>query len=412
MKAVDLREDIVAAIEGARADLLRISREIHAHPELNYQEHFAAGLLSEQLAKWGFAVERAPGGVETAFVARRSGCSSRPAVAFLAEYDALPGIGHGCGHNLIATAAVAAGIGLSAVIDSLEGSVLVIGCPAEEGGGGKIRLIEAGVFAGLDATLMVHPGSHQTIVPVEPGSGKNLAMYGLRFAFHGKAAHAAAAPAEGINALNAVLHTFAGVDSLRQHLRDDTRIHGIITDGGQAPNVVPEFAACVMMMRSPDRTYLSEVIEKVKDVARGAALMTGARLEFSEAYPFYYEMRPNHALAARFAANLVACGVEVAPPGTTRSAGSTDYGNVSHLVPSCEVHYAISEQPIAGHSREKAIAALSTVAEEATLAVAKGMALTGLDVLLDAEFRTALWDEHTRETKGEGSQSSSVRRFG
>jgi amidohydrolase len=279
---------------------------------------------------------------------------------------------------------VAAGTGVGSIIPEIPGTVLVIGTPAEEGGGGKIRMLEGAAFEGLDATLMVHPGSNLTIAPVEIGSGQNLAMYGLKFEFHGRAAHAAAAPAEGINALNAVLHTFSGIDSLRQHLRDDTRIHGIIIDGGLAPNVVPEFAACVHMVRSRDRDYLIDVIEKVKDVARGAALMTGARVEISEAYPFYHEMRPNRTLAAAFASNLVEVGVEVAPSGTTRSAGSTDYGNVSHVVPSCEVHYAISPTPVPGHSREKCEASISEFAEAATIQVAKAMALTGFDLLSDA----------------------------
>jgi amidohydrolase len=395
----DLRRRVTDAIDAEREALLRISREIHAHPELNYQEQFAARLLCEALAGWGFDVERSAGGVDTAFVARKRGGDGGPAIAFLAEYDALPGIGHGCGHNLIATAAVAAGLGAASALDRVAGSVSVIGTPAEEGGGGKIRLLDAGVFDGFDATLMAHPGSDTTHVPVEPGSGQNLAMYGLRFEFHGRAAHAAAAPAEGINALNAVLHTFAGVDSLRQHLREDTRIHGIITDGGQAPNVVPEFASCVMMVRSRDRAYLSGIIDKVKDVARGAALMTGGRLETSEAYPFYFEMRPNRTLAASFAAHLVELGVELAPAGATRSAGSTDYGNVSHVVPSCEVHYAISEQPVAGHSREKAVAAISELAEEATLTVAKAMALTGLDLLTGPESLARVKAEFASEAQ-------------
>lgn len=391
----DQQRAILDAIDAARDDLLSIAREIHAHPELNYEEYFAAQILTEALDRYGFAVERGAGGVATAFVGRKQGRASRPSIAFIAEYDALPGLGHGCGHNLIATAALAAGIGLSAVIAELEGAVLVIGTPAEEGGGGKIRLIEAGIFNGLDATLMVHPGSHVTLVPVEPGTGMNLAMYGLRFEFYGKAAHAAASSAEGINALNAVIHTFTGIDALRQHLREDARVHGIITHGGQAPNVVPEYAACVIMMRSRDREYLWEVIERVKKVAEGAALMTGARLVTSEAYPFYEEMRPNRTLAKAFAANLRAVGVDLAPPDTPRGAASTDYGNVSQIVPSCEVLYAISETPIPGHSWEKVAASISPFAEEATLQVAKGMALTGYDLLTDRDLLTRVKKEHT-----------------
>lgn len=394
MLRTDQRQTILEAIDAARDDLLHISREIHAHPELNYQEHFAAQVLTEALERYGFSVERGAGGVATAFVARKRGRADRPNVAFIAEYDALPGLGHGCGHNLIAISALAAGIGVGAVIAEVDGTVLVIGTPAEEGGGGKIKLIEAGVFNEVDATLMVHPGSNLTFVPVERGSGISLAMYGLRFEFHGKAAHAALSPDAGINALNAVIHTFTGIDALRQHLRDGTRIHGIITQGGQAVNVVPEYAACELMMRSRDREYLRTVIEQVTNIAQGAAQMTGARLEVSEAYPFYEDTRPNRTLAKAFAENLQAVGVELAPPGTPRGAASTDYGNVSHVVPSCGISYAVSETPIPGHSREMLAAASSSFGEESTLKVAKGMALTGYQVLADPDLLTRAKAEH------------------
>ena len=250
------------AIDAARDELYEIALDIHAHPELNYEEFYAADLLAGALEGHGFEVERGIGGVETAFRGTlRGGGGDGPTVAVLAEYDALPEIGHGCGHNLIAMAALGAGLGLQANIDSLPGRVVVVGTPAEEGGGGKIRLLEAGVFDEVDVALSSHPFSNRTVIPTETPLGESwsLAMVGYRYIYHGKAAHAAAAPEAGINALNAVIHLFTGIDAMRQHLREDCRIHGVITDGGMAPNVVPEFAAANFMLRCRDRDYLREV---------------------------------------------------------------------------------------------------------------------------------------------------------
>ena len=241
----DLADRSNSIIETSRQELFNLSLDVHAHPELNYQEHYSSNALAGFLEKHKFEVERGIGGVETAFRATIPGGSGEgPTIAVLAEYDALPEIGHGCGHNLIAMAAMGAAIGLQANAAELPGSVVVIGTPAEEGGGGKIRLLEAGVFDGVDATLSSHPFSNRTVIPaVSPkGESWSLAMVGYRYMYHGRAAHAAAAPEAGINALNAVIHLFTGIDALRQHLRDDVRIHGVITDGGMAPNVVPEFA--------------------------------------------------------------------------------------------------------------------------------------------------------------------------
>ena len=298
------------AIDSAREELVGIALDIHAHPELNYQEYYAANLLAGTLEQHDFAVERGVGGVETAFRATlQGGAGHGPTVAILAEYDALPEIGHGCGHNLIAMAAIGAGLGVQANLESLPGRVFVIGTPAEEGGGGKIRLLEAGVFDEVDVCLSSHPSSNRTIIPEDIAMDESwsLAMVGYRYIYHGKAAHAAAAPEEGINALNAVIHLFNGIDALRQHLRDDVRIHGIITDGGMAPNVVPEFAAANFMLRCRDRNYLSEVVvEKVQQVAEGAASMSGARLEVEPYYPFYENVLPNGVLAEAFRANAAA----------------------------------------------------------------------------------------------------------
>ena len=390
-----LSETTSQAIEGARSELVEVSLDIHAHPELNYEEQHAAALLSRTLEKHGFQVERGVGGVETAFTATLpGGGGDGPTVAIIAEYDALPDIGHGCGHNLIAMAAIGAGLGLQANLDKLPGKIMVIGTPAEEGGGGKIRMLDGGVFKGVDAVLSSHPSSNRTVIPTDIPLGESwsLAMVGYRYIFHGKAAHAAAVPHEGINALNGVIHLFSGIDSLRQHLREDTRIHGVITDGGRAPNVVPEYAAANFMLRCRDRDYLSDVIVgQVLAAAEGAAAMTGCRLEVQDYYPFYENVRPNAVIADLLLNNAGMSGLKLDEPfpGRQGSAASTDFGNVSQALPSYELRYAVSEQPVASHSREMTETATTGFALDAAINVAKTMTLTACDLLLDHSLLAA-----------------------
>ena len=384
-----LTETATKAIDAAREELFGIALDIHAHPELNYQEFHAAKLLSDTLEAHDFAVERGIGGVETAFRATlEGGAGDGPTVAVLAEYDALPEIGHGCGHNLIAMAGLGAGLGVQANMKNLPGRLVVIGTPAEEGGGGKIKLLEAGVFDGVDICLSSHPSSNRTIIPqdIPMDESWSLAMVGFRYIYHGKAAHAAAAPEEGINALNSLIHLFTGIDALRQHLREDTRIHGIITDGGLAPNVVPEFAAANFMLRCRDRNYLSDVIVgKVLKIAKGAALITGATLEVEPYYPFYENVLPNAVLAENFRANAEAVGMRIdAPTGGRRGSGaSTDFGNVSQVLPSLELRYAVSETPVPSHSRQMTETAITETALSSALNVAKVLSLTASDFLRD-----------------------------
>jgi amidohydrolase len=384
-----LTETATKAIDAAREELFGIALDIHAHPELNYQEFYAAKLLSDTLEAHDFAVERGIGGVETAFRATlEGGAGDGPTVAVLAEYDALPEIGHGCGHNLIAMAGLGAGLGVQANMKNLPGRLVIIGTPAEEGGGGKIKLLDAGVFDGVDICLSSHPSSNRTIIPqdIPMDESWSLAMVGFRYIYHGKAAHAAAAPEEGINALNSLIHLFTGIDALRQHLREDTRIHGIITDGGLAPNVVPEFAAANFMLRCRDRNYLSDVIVgKVLKIAEGAALITGATLEVEPYYPFYENVLPNAVLAENFRANAEAVGMRIdAPTGGRRGSGaSTDFGNVSQVLPSLELRYAVSETPVPSHSRQMTETAITETALSSALNVAKVLSLTAGDFLRD-----------------------------
>ena len=386
----DLASNSNSTIESSKQALFDLSRDVHAHPELNYQEYYSSQALAGFLETNSLQVERGIGGVETAFSATiEGGAGEGPTVAVLAEYDALPEIGHGCGHNLIAMAAMGAALGLQANAHELPGRIMVIGTPAEEGGGGKIRLLEAGVFDGVDVTLSSHPFSNRTLVPAAAAKGESwsLAMVGYRYMYHGKAAHAAAAPEAGINALNAVIHLFTGIDALRQHLRDDVRIHGVITDGGLAPNVVPEFAAANFMLRSRDGRYLSDVVvDKVAQVAEGAAAMTGARLEIQEFYPFYENVQPNIALAQAVGANAQALGFKLDEPvaGRPGSGASTDFGNVSQVMPAFELRYAVSKEPVASHTREMCETAVTDLALSNALLVAKTLSLTASDLLRDA----------------------------
>ena len=389
---------VVNGIEEARDQLTNISLDIHAHPELNYEEYHASALLADTLESSGFQVERGVGGVETAFRGTlQGGGGDGPTVALLLEYDALPGIGHGCGHNLIAISNLGAGLGIKAAMRNLPGRIVLLGTPAEEGGGGKIRMLDAGVFDGVDIALSSHPNSNMTTIQTDIPEEEtwSLAMVGYRYAFHGKAAHAARVPHEGINALNAVIHLFTGIDSLRQHLREDVRIHGVITDGGVAANVVPEFAAANFMLRSVDRNYLNVVVEGVRQVAEGAAQMTGARLEVEPAHPMYFNVRPSAAISqcALGHAEMAGLRIDDAPRGTGKGGASTDFGNVSQVIPSYYTRFAVSDQPVAGHSIALTEAAKTDLANNNAIGVAKLLALTACDLLTKPELVQAAREE-------------------
>jgi amidohydrolase len=296
-------------------------------------------------------------------------------VAILAEYDALPGLGHACGHNLIGAAAVGAGLAMQSALSELAGTVQVIGTPGEEGGGGKAIMVDGGVFDGVDAAMMVHPSSKNLT------RRSSLTSYKIQIEFFGKPAHAAAKPDEGINALEAMILTYNGINALRQHLRDDARIHGIITHGGDAPNIVPEYTAARFYVRAADSPYTVEVIEKIRGCAEGAALATGARLEFSEYAPHYDDRLPNHKLYDLAEANMAALDLELAAPDERM--GSSDMGNVSQVVPSMHPYVAIGPEEMGGHTAEFCAAAGSPAGHEGMIKAAKLMAMTAVDLLAE-----------------------------
>jgi amidohydrolase len=370
-----LKERVITEVDAWQAELVRIADTIHRNPEIAFEEFESAALLCQTLEENGFRVEQGVAGLETAFVATLSGQDGGPTVAFLAEYDALPGLGHACGHNLIGTSAVGAGLAMKAVLPEVTGTVQVIGTPGEEGGGGKAILVEGDVFEGVDAAMMVHPSSHNMT------RRRSLTSYKVRIEFFGKAAHAAAKPDEGINALEAMILTYNGINALRQHLRDDARIHGVITHGGEAPNIVPDYTAAKFYVRAADTPYCTEVLEKLQACAEGAARATGARLEINEYAPRYDAMMPNPKLADLMEANMAALGIEVREPEADERMGSSDMGNVSQVVPGLHPYIAIGPEEMGGHTIEFQEAAASPAGHEGMIKAAKVLAMTAVDLL-------------------------------
>ncbi len=370
------KQALIQEVDRLSPELLQISRFLHAHPELAFEEYRAAELLTRTMEEYGFSVERGVAGLTTAFTATY-GSAEGPAVAYLAEYDALPGIGHACGHNLIASGSVGAALALKSLLSQVPGRVLLVGCPAEEKGGGKIPLVESGVFRRVDAAMLVHPSNRTEIVK------KALGMRDVQVEFFGKAAHAAAVPHLGINALDAVILTFNNINALRQHVRSDARIHGIITDGGKAPNIVPDYAAALFYIRALEMPYLEELYPKVLACFEAAGNATGARYQVKRAGYDYHPHKVNYTLAQLFRQNLEALGGEVDQGPEEVELGSTDVGNVSQVVPTLQPTITICGPKVSCHMPEFALASGSSAGEEGMLMAARAMALTGLDLLRD-----------------------------
>jgi len=375
-QAVDgkkLKEKLRAELEIRRSELVRLSLNIHDNPELGFQEVKAASWLSEYLKSNGFSVERNIAGLATAFRAVHG--EGKPRVAVLAEYDALPGLGHGCGHNIIAASAVGAGVASKIVVDNLGGSIIVLGTPGEENFGGKIDMVKAGIFDDVDVAMMVHPSILNIAME------RMLASSSLEVEFFGKAAHAAAQPSQGINALEAIILAFNSVNSLRQHIKEQGRIHGIITDGGEVPNVVPAHSAAKFIIRAPDYAYLEELQGKVLNCFKGASLASGARLEYRWGDKVYAPMKNNVALAQLFSDNLELTGRHLDVFDLQIPFGSSDMGNVSQVVPSMHPMVAIASPKVSLHSPEFASAAASKAGHQGLLDAAKAMAMTVVDVI-------------------------------
>lgn len=372
-----LKSLIVSEVEAHRRELCDLACKIHANPELGFQEKKASAWLSAFLADNGFKIERGIYGLETAF--RGTYGKGKPVIALLAEYDALPEMGHACGHNLIGTASVGGAVGARKAVDECGGKIVVIGTPAEELYGGKVTMAQRGAFADLDAAMMVHPGGHDSVVT------EALACQGLSVEFFGKASHAAGRPEAGINALEAMILSFNAIDALRQHIKSKARIHGIITDGGQAPNVVPAHSAGNFLVRAAEETYLAELKEKVLNCFKGAAQATGARLEYKWDALSYAPMLNNLTLGRLFMRNMNQIGRKTRMVDPDKSFGSTDFGNVSQLVPGIHASVSITtKRGTVTHSPQFAEAAVSEKGLEAMLDSAKALGMTVADLLADS----------------------------
>ncbi|MBI2859109.1 MAG: M20 family metallopeptidase [Chloroflexi bacterium] len=384
MRQSNLKKLVCDYIDSNRAAVLEISHQIHSNPETGFHEERASVLLADYLCSQGMAVERGIYGMPTAFSGSYG--EGKPAIALLAEYDALPDLGHACGHNIIAAIAVAAGTSLKAAVDRLGGRVVVLGTPAEELYGGKAIMVERGAFTGIDSALIVHPGRRDATG--EP----TLACIGLDIQFFGKEAHAAAYPELGVNALEAMVLSFNAINSLRQHIRRTARIHGIITDGGKAANVVPGQSAGTFLVRAADMDYLAELKSRVISCFQGAAQATGARLEYKWAEHEFACLRSNRVLAKLFTGNMSALGRHVGAPSDS-SLGSTDMGNVSQVVPAIHPTISITTPEVTIHSPQFALAAASQSGDKGVIDGAKAMAMTVVDLLLHPEYVVEAWKD-------------------
>jgi amidohydrolase len=375
----DLANRLDSVIDSRRAELHELSLSIHGSPELAFAEHQASGWIVELCRRHGHPTERPFGGLDTALAARAG--KSGPHVAVLAEYDALPEIGHACGHNLIAAGAVGAFLALATVADELGGRVTLVGTPAEEGGGGKIRLLEAGAFRDVDAAMMFHPFDRDLV------AHPTLATYWLEMTFKGRPAHAAVAPHDGASALTACMDTFRLVDGQRVHFRDGVRVHGFIKDGGEAVNIIPERAVCQFSVRAFDLGELERVRAIVERCARAAAMASDVTVSI-ESRQGYRNMRNNLPMAERFAAHLESLGRSAVLTDPDVGTGSTDMGDVSYAVPAIHPWLAICDRGEAlCHQRRFAECAVSERGLDSMILAAKAMARTAAELLVDAGLR-------------------------
>jgi len=367
----ELKRQALAALDALAPEARELALRIHANPEIGFQERQAVEWVSAALSRHGYDVEAGAADLPTAITARARGGYDGPTVGLIAEYDALAGLGHACGHNLMAAGMMAAAAALKTVLPQLPGSIVYYGTPAEEGGGGKVLMLERGAFAGLDVALQYHAGEHASYAT------GCLAVQDIRFAFTGRPAHAAAAPWNGVNALDAVILTFNAVSALRQQIQPDARIHGIVTDGGQAVNIIPERAAMALGARSPDGQYVRELLDRLEACARGAAAATGTTLEVMRGV-FHDGIKFNPALAAIVKENARALGFEMTP----RFVGaSTDLGNLTQVVPTLSYGLPTCPPGVGMHTREALEAGAAEIGLTGMINDARVMVTAAIDLL-------------------------------
>ncbi|WP_371131059.1 M20 family metallopeptidase [Arthrobacter sp. SDTb3-6] len=378
-------KDIVGARVDALAGRLRaLSHRIHAHPEVAWQETHASAWVAAELAGVGFTVERNLCGLPTAFAATVGNGSLH--LGLCAEYDALPGLGHACGHNIIAAAAVGAAAALAPVVDALGITLTVFGTPAEEGGGGKIELLEGGAFDGVHAVMMVHPG------PLDVARAEPYAVSHSKIRYRGKASHAAAYPEHGVNAADAFTVAQVAIGLLRQQLESGVRIHGVVTSGGEAPNAIPEVTEGRWYVRAGSLAELSVLEEKVRRCFEAGALSTGCELEIEAESKQYAEFATDEAMLELYVANATALGrtFTTSGPDMRMNRASTDMGNVSQILPAIHPYIGIGSLPAVNHQKEFAAAAITAAADSAIVDAAKAMAHTCIDLAESDTLRARL----------------------
>ncbi len=399
MELERIKSAVSGYIDKEAPSLWSLSLELHRHPEVAFQEKRASAAVARYLEERGFGIEMGVADLPTAFRAKRTAKgASKPVVSFMAEYDALPGLGHACGHNVIAMASAGAGAALANTVGPETGGVQVLGTPAEEGGGGKVIMAKKGFFRRIDANMMMHPsGETRAMVNF-------LALAELRFCFYGKASHASAAPEKGINALDGVLAAFNAISALRQHLPPGDKVHGVITEGGEAPNIVPEKAAAWFYVRSETEKGLEDILQRVINCARGAARSTGTRVRVDKNPITYAPMRVNGELASLFRRNLESLGIFEPDPLPPLAMGSSDVGNASQNVPTIHPEIQMVSPDTSAHTRAFAEAAGGTAGKRTLFLGAKALAMTGVDILLDKKARDRIKQEFRIEGRRPASR--------
>ncbi len=377
-----VKEQLLAWAEEIRPDITALSDAIFANPELGNREYESSKLHAQLLEKYGFRVEKPYMGLATGYRAESRSGKAGSHVCFMAEYDALPGVGHGCGHNMLGATSIAAGILLSRLTSETGGWVIVLGTPAEETNGAKVEYAKRGVFRDIDAAILCHPTSQDYFK-----SGSSLAMETIEFEFLGKAAHAASEPEAGVNALDAVIQTFNNINALRQQTKSDARIHGIITEGGEACNVIPDHCVCRFYVRAGRRNYLKHLMQQVVNCGKAAALATGCQVNMRPFELGYDDMVTNETLSKVFTESLAALGVNKLEEAGEPS-GSSDAGNVSYVCPTIHPYFPITTKNIASHTRDFALCTQTDYAKDRMMETACAMALTGWRLLSDPRLMT------------------------
>jgi amidohydrolase len=387
MQHSELKKRVCGMIDEMAAELVGVSHEIHANPETAFQEVHAHKLLTDRLDAHGLNVTRGACGLDTAYISEFGTGAAQ--IGILSEYDALPGIGHACGHNIIASSGLGAALALAKLGDDLPGRIRYLGTPAEESGGGKELMARQHAFDGLEASMMIHPAGIDLVTM------PSIAMSEVRVTYKGKSAHAAAMPHAGVNALDALVTAYQSLAQLRQHIRDNERIHGIFNEAGIAPNIVPDHAVGTFYVRAPDGVTLAELKKRVQNCFEAGALSTGCEVEVQWAQADYLEIKDAWSLADKYRANAESIGRHFFPlekiPAS--GAGSTDMGNISHRMPSIHPMIACAPPNVVIHNPEFAKWAGSEKGDKAVLDGAKAMAMTAIDILGDETLRAQAWDE-------------------